>query len=292
MADTPDTPPKVLFEERGPVAVISLNRPEKANAQDSDLLYQLDDAFARFAHDDNLKVGILRGNGQHFSAGHDLSPEGLADCEVSYPRRSLWWDHAGKIGADNWLSRESEVYLGLCRRWRDLPKPTIAMVDGACIAAGLMLAWSCDIIVASERATFADPVIRMGVPGVELFNHPWEMGSRRAKEFLFLGESIDAATAMEWGMLNHLWPSEELEERTMDLARRIAEHPRFALALTKMAVNKAEEAMGIRTGGDIAFLLHQLAHVQNLVESDSPRRGMNVAETRDALRAADARRTR
>jgi enoyl-CoA hydratase len=192
----------------------------------------------------------------------------------------MWWDHVGKLGADNYLSREQEVYLGFCRRWRELPKPTIAQVHGACIAAGLMLAWSCDLIVAAESATFADPVIAMGAPGVEFFCHPWEMGTRRAKEFLFLGERITAAQAYEFGMLNHVFPDHELAERTMDLAGRIAEKARFALALAKMAVNQAEDAMGHRTGIDSVFGLHQLAHVQNLVEQGSPNRGLDAAGTK------------
>jgi enoyl-CoA hydratase len=280
----------ILYETDGRVALITLNRPARANAQDSELLYALDDAFARFSQDDGLGVAILRGSGRHFSSGHDLSAEGLADCEVPYPRRSLWWEHSDKTASDNWLSRESEVYLGFCRRWRELPKPTIAMVHGACIAAGLMLAWSCDLIVASEDATFADPVIRMGAPGVELLAHPWELGVRQAKEFLFLGERINAARALQLGMLNHVWPSDELADRTLDLARRIAEKPRFALALTKMAINQSEDAMGYRVATDAAFSLHQLAHVQNLVESDSPNRGLDVGATRDAMRSDESPR--
>jgi enoyl-CoA hydratase len=275
----------VLFETRGRVALITLNRPERANAQDSELLYALDDAFHRFAQDDDLGVAILRGAGKHFSSGHDLSAAGMRDYEVRYPRRSLWWDHVDKTAADNWLSRESEVYLGFCRRWRELPKPTIAMVHGACIAAGLMLAWSCDFIVASEDATFADPVIRMGAPGVELLAHPWEMGFRQAKEFLYVGNPIDAKQAHDLGMLNHVWPREELEERTVELASTIAERGRFPLALTKMAINQSQDAAGFRVATDSAFALHELAHVQNLVESQTPNQGKTAAQTRDEMRA-------
>ena len=85
--------------------------------------------------------------------------------------------------------READAYLGLCRKWRDLPKPTIAMVHGGCIAGGLMLAWVCDLIIASEDAFFADPVVRMGIPGVEFFAHPWEVGVRKAKELLFTADA-------------------------------------------------------------------------------------------------------
>jgi enoyl-CoA hydratase len=275
--------PAVLYEQRDRVVLITLNRPEAANAQDSRLLYALDDAFHRFAQDDGAGVAILRGAGKHFSAGHDISPAGLADYERTYPRRGMWWDHVGKVGADNYLAREHEVYLDFCRRWRELPKPTVAQVHGACIAAGLMLAWSCDLIVAGESAVFADPVIAMGAPGVEFFCHPWEMGPRRAKEFLFLGERISAAEAYEMGMLNHVYPDDQLEERTLELATKIAQRDRFALALSKLAVNRSEDAMGHRVGIDSVFGLHHLAHVQNLLVQGSPNRGMDPAKTRDSM---------
>jgi enoyl-CoA hydratase len=280
--------PPVLFEPRGRIALITLNRPESANAQNSAMLYALDDAFGRFAADDELRVAVLRGAGKHFSAGHDIGSSGM-DYDVSYPVRSLWWDHVGKVASDNWLAREQEVYLGFCRRWRELPKPTIAMVHGSCIAGGLMLAWVCDLIVASDDALFADPTVRMGVPGVEFFAHPWEMGARRAKEFLFLGEAVDAARAYELGMINHVWPREKLEERTVTLAEKIADRSRFALALTKMAVNQSEDAMGMRTGIDAVFGLHQLAHAQNAHESGSPSQNMTPARTRDEMRADERR---
>jgi len=147
----------VQYERRGAIAVIILNRPEVRNAQNSALLYALDDAFVRFAGDDAAVVAVLGGAGSCFSSGHDLGTSDV-DYDMSFPRRSLWWDHVGKEGVENRLAREEEVYLGLCRRWRDIPKPTIAMVQGACIGGGLMLAWSCDLIVASEDAYFSDPV--------------------------------------------------------------------------------------------------------------------------------------
>lgn len=284
----PSPEPPVLYETHGRVAIITLNRLATANAQDSSMLYALDDAFHRFAQDDALGVAVLRGAGKHFSSGHDLSAEGMADYEVSYPRRSMWWDHVGKSAADNWLSRESEVYLGFCRRWRELPKPTIAMVHGACIAGGLMLAWACDLIVASDDARFSDPVIRMGAPGVEYFCHPWEMGPRRAKEFLFVGDPIDAQEAFRVGMVNHVWPREELAERTMELAQKIATRRRFALALSKMAVNRAEDAMGHRVGIDSVFGLHQLAHMQNLHESGAPVQGPDARAAGAAPRSDPA----
>ena len=196
-----------------------MNRPRYRNAQNSAMTYALDDAFYRAVDDDEVKVIVLAGEGEHFSAGHDIGTPGR-DIDQSFTRRAgLWWDHVGKPGAESRFARESEVYLGMCRRWRELPKPTIAMVQGACIAGGLMLAWCCDLIVAADDAFFADPVVRMGIPGVEYFAHPWVMGPRHAKEFLFLGERVDADRALQLGMVNRVVPRADLEASTMDIAR-------------------------------------------------------------------------
>lgn len=251
----------VLYELNEGIATLRLNRPEVRNAQNGKLLYALDRAFQRFAYDDEAKVAILAGNGPHFSSGHDLGPAG--DRDVSFDRVSLWWDHVGKEGAENRFARESELYVGLCRRWRDLPKPTVAAVQGACIMGGLMLAWSCDLIVASEDAYFADVAVDFGVPGVELFAHPWELGSRRAKEFLFTADRLSARDAHAAGMVNHVVPRDELMEFTTTLATRIAGRPRLGLALAKQAVNQCDDLMGYRSGTDSVFGLHQLAHAHN-----------------------------
>jgi enoyl-CoA hydratase len=260
----------VRYETDGPVAVVTLNRPEYRNAQNSAMTYALDDAFARAVDDDQIDVIVLAGAGEHFCAGHDIGSPGR-DVGTSFPRRAgLWWDHVDKAGGDQRFARESEVYLGMCRRWREIPKPVIASVQGACIAGGLMLAWVCDLIVASEDAFFADPVVRMGIPGVEYFAHPWQLGPRAAKEVLFTGERFTAQRAYEWGMVSRVAPREEREVRTRELADRIAGMPRFGLALAKKAVNQAEDQMGLRSGMDAAFGLHHFAHAHNAeVEQDS-----------------------
>src|SRR5450756_2537559 len=151
---------EVRYDARGAVALITMNRPRYRNAQNSAMTYALDAAFARAVDDDSVAVIVLAGAGDHFSAGHDIgTPE--RDADKSFPRQAvLWWDHVDKAGADARYAREMEVYLGMCRRWREIPKPVIAMVQGACIAGGLMLAWVCDLIVASQDAFFADPVVR------------------------------------------------------------------------------------------------------------------------------------
>jgi enoyl-CoA hydratase len=256
-------PDEVLYERRGALAVVTMNRPRYRNAQNSAMTYALDAAFTRAVDDGEVKVIVLAGAGEHFSAGHDIgTPE--RDADTTFPRRAgIWWDHTDKAGADRRYAREIEVYLGMCRRWREIPKPTIAMVQGACIAGGLMLAWVCDLIVASEDAFFADPVLRMGIPGVEYFAHPWVLGPRAAKEILYTGDRFTAQRAYEWGMVSRVVAPESLEDETFAIAERIAAMPRFGLALTKRAVNQCEDAMGMRNGMDSVFGLHHFAHAHN-----------------------------
>jgi enoyl-CoA hydratase len=252
----------VLYEVRGAVALVTMNRPEFHNAQNSRMTYALDAAFARACADDEVKVIVLRGAGKHFSAGHDIGTPGR-DVDQSFDRVSLWYDHVNKPGGEFLYAREQEVYLGMCRRWRDMPKPTIAMVQGACIAGGLMLAWVCDLIVASDDAWFRDPVVRMGIPGVEYFAHVHELNPRIAKEFLLLGNPMPAARAYQMGMLNRVVPREQLEPETLAMAEQVAQMPRLGLQLAKQAVNNAEDLMGKRATMDMVFGLHHFAHAHN-----------------------------
>lgn len=257
------TESEVLYEVRGATALVTMNRPQYRNAQNAKMTYALDDAFTRAIRDDAVKVIVLAGSGDHFSAGHDIGSPGR-DIHQSFARVATnWWAHEDKPGAENLFVREQELYLGMCRRWREIPKPTVAMVQGACVAGGLMLAWICDLIIASDDAFFADPVVKMGIPGVEYFAHPHAMSPRLAKEFLFLGEKITAGRAYEMGMVNRVVPRSALGETVFDIADRIGKMPRFGLALTKKAINQAEDRMGLRDTMDATFALHHLAHAHN-----------------------------
>jgi enoyl-CoA hydratase len=280
-------PDVVRYERDGAIARVIMNRPEYRNAQNSAMTYALDDAFYAAAADDDVKVIVLAGEGKHFSAGHDIGTPGR-DVDQSFERRAgLWWDHVGRPGGESRYAREEEVYLGMCRRWRELPKPTIAQVQGACIAGGLMLAWICDLIVAADDAFFADPVVRMGIPGVEYFAHPWMLGPRQAKEFLFLGERIDAARALQLGMINRVVPAEQLAGEVTAMAAKIAEMPRLGLALAKKAVNQAEDAMGLQVGMDSVFGLHHFAHAHNAEVGADSLAGHDARSMRDARRDAE-----
>ncbi|WP_281182824.1 enoyl-CoA hydratase [Nocardia miyunensis] len=284
----PDEGEVVTYERRGPIAVVTMNRPDYRNAQNSVMTYALDAAFTRAVEDADVQVIVLAGNGKHFSAGHDIGTPGR-DHHVRYENKAaLWWDHLDRPGGDQRYAREVEVYLGMCRRWREIPKPTIAMVQGACIAGGLMLAWVCDLIVAAQDAFFSDPVVRMGIPGVEYFAHPWVLGPRRAKEVLYTGDRFSAAQAYEWGMVNRVVANEELAAETFALAEKISTMPQFGLALTKKAVNQCEDQMGLRSGMDSVFGLHHFAHAHNAEVGADSLGGMNAESMKAGATRRDA----
>jgi len=258
----------VLYAVEQGVARLTLNRPEFRNAQNVALLQALDAAMGRAAADDAVKVIILSGAGDHFSAGHDIGSPGRDIPEPFDRIATQWWDHSDKSDSEATFVREREAYIGLCQRLRSLPKPTIAQVHGACVAGGLMLAWCCDLIVASDDAFFADPVVRMGIPGVEWFAHAHQLNPRLAKEFLFTGARMPAARAFEAGMINRCVSAIQLGDETMALALRIAKQPRMGLALTKMVINQAEDRMGLRDTVEHAYGLHHFAHAHNAASSD------------------------
>ena len=149
-----------------------------------------------------------------------------------------------------------------------------------------MLAWVCDLIIASDEAFFADPVVRMGIPGVEYFAHPYELNPRIAKEFLFLGERMSAARGYEMGMVNKVVPLTDLESSVMEMAEKIAQMPRMGLLLTKQAINHVEDLQGKRNGMEAAFAWHHFSHAHNDLTTG------NVLSGFDAKKMADSQRTK
>lgn len=246
------------------IARIVMTRPGARNAQSTAMTYALNAAFDRAAQDDEVRVVVLAGEGPHFSSGHDLR-EAPADKALAMAEPVSTWGGFTQPGAQGRFAAEQETYLQMTRRWRDLPKPTIAEVQGKCIAGGLMLAWACDLIVASDDAQFQDPVVAMGVCGVEWFAHPWELGVRKAKELLFTTDSWSAEEARAFGMVNRVVPRPELATAVLAMARRIAAQPAFALQMAKKAVNQALDAAGQREVMDHAYALHQLCHAHNML---------------------------
>lgn len=239
------------------VGRITLARADKANAQDRTMLYEIDAAFGAAMQDVDIKVVVLAADGKHFSAGHDLV-DSMPVAEAGGPVTGAGgFDEPGPHGH---FATEQEIYLGLCWRWRNLPKPTIAQVQGKVIAGGLMLVWPMDLVVASEDATFSDPTVAFGVNGHEYFTHAWELGARKAKEMLFRGHGLTAGECLALGMINHVVPRDQLESFTLELASEIAERPAMGLKLAKLAVNQSLDAQGQWTALRAALGLHHLGH--------------------------------
>jgi enoyl-CoA hydratase len=254
----------VRYETPAPgVARVVMARADKHNSLNPELIFAIDAAFDQALKDDSVKVVILAADGRNFSAGHDI-----ADTVEQYqqkmqdisPRRS-GWSGFQEPGAHGWYASEKEGYLESARRI--FSKPTLCAVQGKCIAGALIYAWVCDIIVAADNALFSDPVVDFGVSGVEWLAHPWELGARKAKEFLFTADSWNAEEAHRLGMVNHVVALDELEAFTLAMAEKIARKPAFALKLAKEAVNKTLDIQGQMNAIDQAFSLHHLCHQQN-----------------------------
>jgi enoyl-CoA hydratase/carnithine racemase len=235
----------IIYDVAGGIATITLNRPQVANAQNRELLDELDAAWTRAAEDEQVRVIVLRAEGKHFSAGHDLTDRWPAPATVT-----LEWIY----------SAEARRYLDYSLRWRNVPKPSIAAVQGRCIAGGLLLCWPCDLIVAAEDAQFSDPVVMMGIGGVEYHGHTWELGARKAKEILFTGRAVTAEEAERVGMVNRVLPRDQLDVETRALAEKIATMPPFGLRQAKRAVNQTLDVQGFYAAIQSVFDIHQTGH--------------------------------
>lgn len=261
-----EAPQQVSYEtlDDGRIARIWLDRPAAQNAQSRTMLVQLDEAFGRAEADDEVRVVILAGRGKNFSAGHDLgSEEALLERKPGPTQHPSFRGNGATRSAvaEKTYLQEWHYFFENTRRWRDLRKITIAQVQGNAISAGLMLIWACDLIVAADNAKFSDVVaVRMGMPGVEYYAHPWEFGARKAKELLLTGDSIDAEEAYRLGMVSKIFPRDQLDDKTVEFARRIAERPTMAALLVKDSVNAAADAMGFTEALRHAFHIHELGH--------------------------------
>ncbi len=242
----------INYSVEGAVATITLDRPDVANAQDTQLIDELDAAFDLAEADDDVRVVVMAANGRHFSAGHDLKAL-VGDVEPD-KWRLMRDTPEGKF------HHEKTMYFDRCLRIRDFPKPTIAAVHGKCIAAGVMLAAMCDLIVASDDASFQNPVLRMTGAAVEILIEPWEMPPRKAKEFLLTAQTITAADAERLGMVNRVVPRDELAAATQEMAEAIALVPPATAAVVKRSINKTLELMGQKDAWDYHFMAHHWMH--------------------------------
>lgn len=239
----------ILIERFDAIARISHNRPAVLNAESSTLLRELDDAVRAAEADPAIRVVIFAGKGRHFCAGHDLKEA----MEVVGIR-------PGSTVEERW-AYESEYFFEYCMRIFDMSKPTIAQVQGACIAGGFMVANMCDLLIASDDAYFSDPVTHtLGTAAVEVLIHPYVLGMRKAKEMLFTGGRISAVEAHGVGMVNRVVPVADLEGATLTLAQEISKAPPFALRLVKRSLNRIMDAQGMRLALSAHFDTHQLSH--------------------------------
>ena len=233
----------VACEVANHVARITVNRPRYRNAQSRVLLEALDDAFAAAAEDSDVHVIALFGAGEHFSAGHDLGTrEELADQE----RRPLQRGLRGRF------DHSREQFVNKSMRWRDIPKPTIAAVQGYCIYGGWILASAMDIVYAADSAMFL-------ASNFQFFTVPWDMHPRKAKELLFESRFVDAAEAAELGLVNRVVPSERLEAEVIAYAERIARNDPFQLRMIKLAVNQMQDGQGFQAHITSAHAMHLLS---------------------------------
>ena len=257
----------VRYAVEGNVCTLTMDRPEVANAQNTQLIDDLDAAFDAAGADDEVRVVVLTGAGRHFSSGHDL--------------KAL----VGDVEADEWrqmrdtpegkFEHEKVMYFDRCLRIRDFPKPTIAAVNGSCVAAGLMLACMCDLIVAADDAVSSHPVLRMTGAAVEILVEPWEMPPRKAKEFLLAAEKFTADEAERLGMVNRVVPADRLLAEAHELAERVAKVPPATAQVVKRSINKTLDLMGQRDAWDYHFMAHHWMH--------------NTATALDALEARKAK---
>lgn len=243
----------ILAEDFGAVRRLSLNRPEARNAQSRELLDELDRAFDAASADESVRCIIVGAEGAHFSAGHDLKQAQRERANFTVEER---WEY------------ESQRYYNYCLKIWDCPKPTIAEVQGACVAGGFMVANMCDLVVCSEDAFFSDPVGHtLAAAATEVLIHPWVMGLRRAKEMLYTGEKLSAQEAHRIGLVNRVVPGAELRSATMELAQRIADAPPFGISLMKRSLNRSLDVQGFRNALSAHFDTHQLSHMSSEFEA-------------------------
>ena len=245
--------------DEGRIARIMLNRPEARNAQNRGMLVELHAAFLRAEADDEVRVVILGGTGPMFTSGHDLGSKASQEELLNH---QSWKENGGtRKGAERLMLQEWHHFFENTRRWRNLRKITVAQVHGPVFAAGLMLMWACDLIVAADDVVFADVVgTRLGMCGIEYFAHPWEFGPRKTKELMLTGDSLSVDEAHAMGMVSKVFPADELAEKTLEFARRITKLPTMTALLIKESVNQSQDNMGFYNALQSCFTLHELNH--------------------------------
>lgn len=278
----------ILSEKVGHVAKVTLNRPEKRNAQSGELIAELHEAMVAAEQDDEIHVITLMGAGPAFSAGHDLKDGSASGPFSSYDRSNLGGS----------LKYADEILYGYWNYIHDMRKPTIAGVHGFLATAGISLAAMCDLIIAAEDAKFLDHAVTLfATPGTELCWYPWELGVRKAKEFLWTQQVWDAATMERLGLVNRVVPRAELESTVMATAEQIALASPLAVQLTKRSLNETWRIQGKRTAFDYHLVVQQMAHRSEDSSKRAEARGQRetrewLSDVRSQAQVADPRAVR
>jgi enoyl-CoA hydratase len=258
-------PDPVLYELRGPAAWITINRPEKMNALNEAVLEGLHESLDRAVADGGVKVVVVTGAGERaFSAGYDLSAEAA---------------HSD-IPAHEWHDVLKTDIDATMKLWQ-LPKPTIAAVRGYCLAGGCEVAMACDLIISGESGKFGEPEIRYGSGPVTLLM-PFILGQKKTNELLFTGDVIDAEAAERAGMINRVVADDRVEEEVDALVAKIAPTPLPVLRLTKVALVRAYEAMGLREAVNTNL---DLSSMLNAADTPEQREFMDIVRAQ-GLKAA------
>ncbi len=240
---------QIRYEQEGRVVRLVLDRPQYRNAQSRILIEELDDAYKRAGDDDDVGAILLMGEGDHFSAGHDLgTPEELADKE----------ERPYQEGLRGRYKRTWDMNIDTTMRWRNIPKPTIAAVQGYCIFAGWIISSASDVIFASDDAMFLPT-------NFQYFSVPWDLSVRKAKEILFESRFIDGEEAERLGYVNQVFPREKLHEEAMAYATRVAANDPFQLRMIKLALNQVQESQGFSAH---IYGAHALYMLSSTGESD------------------------
>ncbi len=263
---------QIEVERSNRIATIWLNRPRYRNAQSRILLDEMTDAFRQLDYDNEIKVIILAGRGDHFSAGHDL---GTPDEKADAATRPFGDGTMGR------LNRSWHLYIENSLRWRDVKKPTIAAVQGYCIFGGFMVASCMDLIIASEDAKFLPSHL-------QLFSAPWDLGIRKSKQILFENRFIPADEAQALGLVTEVVPNGKHYEAAVAQAEKFAENSLMTLRMLKHSINAAQDAMGYRQSVEATHSNYMMLEMSEAVKRDGDEReGRRLGGVADALAKED-----
>ena len=260
--DLNETRERIIFEKNGPIATITLNWPEKANAQDQKQVEEIDDALRDADRDYDIKVLILKANGKGFCSGH-----AIGNNSVDYPE----FVEGFKATGTPWKPQTDLFVKPILNLW-EFSKPTISAINGYCVGGGTHYGLITDIVIAAENAYFSYPPLQgFGMPSGECSIEPWVfMNWRRAAYYLFTAQVIDAKKALEVGLVNEVVPLDELSDRVDAIARHISQAPLTTLLATKANLKRAWELMGMRvhwqSSNDLVALASLSSDVQALIQ--------------------------